>query len=238
MIHQNNSGPVSLSTAPLPRARNRPEAGCGHALFDHYKGLVASLRQPLGEGNSKPKTVGVTCCGRGDGASTVSANLAVAAHILGEKVVLLDAHLTRPSLDRTLSVPLSPGLGDYLDGIASVSECLHGSCVHHLTILPAGTSRGGASEIPDAANMASLLGTLRDEFGLIVVDLPPVDEIGDCQLFANQLDGVLLVVAAERVTAAEAQRAVEQLYRAGAHLLGAVLNGHRQYLPRWLSRRS
>src|SRR5947209_3949928 len=82
-----------------------------------------------------------------------------------------------------------------------------------------------------------LLDALRDEFGLVIVDLPTVEEIGGHLSLASQLDGVLLVVAAECVTPAEARRAVEQLHRGGMRLLGAVLNAHRQYLPDWLCRR-
>jgi Mrp family chromosome partitioning ATPase len=42
---------------------------------------------------------------------------------------------------------------------------------------------------------------------------------------ASHLDGVLLIVSADRVNGPETRRAADWLRRAGVHLLGAVLNG-------------
>ena len=54
---------------------------------------------------------------------------------------------------------------------------------------------------------------------------------------ASQLDGVLLIVAAERVSGPLARKAADQLRQAGADLVGAVLNECPCYLPQWIERR-
>ena len=233
MIQQQKLMPMSAAIAQPQRARNRTTTGRRHAQFDDYAGLVAGL-QARGKSGSAPVAIGITSCGRGEGVSTVSSNLAVAAQVLDQKAVLIDAHLARPSLNRIMAVPLSPGLGDYLDGMAALAECLYKSSLKHLTVLPSGTPLDGPA-VHEAARVSSLLDALREGFGLILVDLPPLKEISSCLTLAGQLDGVLLVVAAERVAAEEAERAVAQFQRAGGHLLGVVLNSHRQYVPKWLS---
>jgi Mrp family chromosome partitioning ATPase len=50
------------------------------------------------------------------------------------------------------------------------------------------------------------------------------------------LDGVLLVVAAERVRWPVARRFVTSLQRAGGKPLGVVMNKQRRHIPDWLYR--
>jgi capsular exopolysaccharide synthesis family protein len=240
MIQQN-----ILEALPAPQAtRARPENSRSHPLFAYYEDLLARLRAPDGWPNGAPQAVGVTSCGRGHGVSTVSSNLAVAAQLIGHKIALVDAHLAHPSIAGAMAIPPSPGLSDYLDGLASLSECLHGHSLEDPAIMPAGTAMSAGSApgdtalVPEAANTLGLVAALRNEFGLIIVDLPSLDEVAGCPAFANQLDGVLLVVAADRVTAPEVERAVEQLHQGGAKVLGVVLNAYRQQVPGWLHRRT
>jgi hypothetical protein len=81
------------------------------------------------------------------------------------------------------------------------------------------------------------LQALRGSYGLLLVDLPPAGESEQGRTLAGLLDGVLLVVEAERTPARVAQRVKDQLSAAGARLLGVVLTGTRQHLPPWLDQR-
>ncbi len=205
-----------------PKHRDRPRVNA-----DPYAELLANIQRPVGPAGQLPQVVGVTSCTRREGVSTVAANLALtAAQSLGKNVLLVDARVSRPTLHQHLASPRSPGLSEYLAGAADLADCLFQCDLECLTLLPAGNV-GNVSDHAEATSVTPLLEAIRADFWLVVIDLPPVDELGDCWLLAGHLDGTVLVLAAERVAAHTARRAAERLLRAGVRLLGAVFNGVR-----------
>jgi Mrp family chromosome partitioning ATPase len=88
----------------------------------------------------------------------------------------------------------------------------------------------------DCGRLNELLASLSREFGFIVVDLPQA-ESSVCFAAAGLLNGVLLVMEAERTHHAAASRAKARLLHANAAVLGVIFNKHRQHLPNWLSSR-
>jgi polysaccharide biosynthesis transport protein len=228
---------LPVAAAPLC-APNWQQVEAGPPLFECHQTLVVSLRELLEESGKTSLVVGITSCESGEGVSTVAMHLAkAAAQMLDLEVVLLDAHGSRPSLDLTVGISRSPGLSDYLNGTALLSDCLCSTRLERLTVLPAGAPDVGVPGDQDWNGVRALFDELRREFGWVVVDLPPVAEFGGWLSMASHLDGVLLIVAAERVSGPAARRAADRLRHVGAHLVGAVLNGCQSYLPQWLESR-
>jgi Mrp family chromosome partitioning ATPase len=175
-------------------------------------------------------------CYSGEGTSTVARHLAAtAAATSNRSVLLVDGNRSRASVHRAFGVDLEPGLGDVLVGRSSISEVVHATPLVNFDVLTIGDDRraGGASESTDLTNFVR---ELREEYDLVVVDLPPVLESGSAQA-AAALDGVLLVIESERVRWEVGQRAAALLARSGVRLLGAVLNKRREHIPGWLYRR-
>ncbi len=215
-----------LEELPPPQAtRARPETSRSHPLFACYEGLVTRLRSTIGWPDGAPQAIGITSFGQGQGVSTIASNLAVAAHVIGHRIVLVNAHLAHPSIAGAMAIPPSPGVSDYLGGTASLAECLHDHSQETPTIMPAGSPPSGPLLVPETASTSELVAALRNEFGLIIVDLPPLKEVVRGPALAAQLDGVLLVLAAKRYNAAEAERAIEQLRQAGVSR-GSLLCPH------------
>jgi Mrp family chromosome partitioning ATPase len=80
----------------------------------------------------------------------------------------------------------------------------------------------------------SLLTRLRPQFDFIVIDGPPVNRYADASVLATKVDGVILVVEADRTPVVEAEAAKRQLDKVGARILGVVLNRRRSYIPAFL----
>ncbi len=89
----------------------------------------------------------------------------------------------------------------------------------------------------DRPRMVQLLRDLHDEYGLVVVDLPPATDSSVALAMAGLLAGVVLVVEAEQTRFESAQRASRSLQQAQANVLGVILNKRPQHIPEWLYER-
>jgi Mrp family chromosome partitioning ATPase len=67
----------------------------------------------------------------------------------------------------------------------------------------------------------------------VIVDLPTVAK-GVPAGLGSLLDGLLLIVEAERIRWQVAQRTASLLTAAGVNLLGVVMNKRPNHIPRWL----
>jgi len=83
----------------------------------------------------------------------------------------------------------------------------------------------------------SNLQTLRYMYDYILVDCPSVTESGDAAYFASAVDGVVLVVEAEKTRKEQVRSALNTFEMADANVLGCVMNKRRYPIPDWLYRR-
>ena len=88
-----------------------------------------------------------------------------------------------------------------------------------------------------AAELQHQLDELKDEYGLIVVDLPSARDLDASSAAPEWLDEMVLVVDAERTRMQTALQAKELLKRAGVRLTGVVLANRREHVPQWLYQR-
>jgi Mrp family chromosome partitioning ATPase len=178
----------------------------------------------------------MTSCLPGEGVTTVVAETAVAAaKQLQLRTLLVDCHFARPAVHRTFGIGLCPGLRDALDHEMSLSEVVRPSGIELLSIVTAGTVQNDVNAALLSAKMGFLVTELRSEFDLLLFDLPTLNQ-GRPARVGTLLDGVLLIVEAERVQWQVAQRATISLRSDGVRLLGAILNKRRNPLSGWLGR--
>ena len=222
------AGRVAPPLSETARAADDP-------LGASVRGLLRRLLRP-GTDTAPPHTLGLTGCSGGEGVSTVAARLAAAAAVAGPGPVLLaDAHLARPAAHKLLSVSAAPGLADALRDGTPLPQLLQPSPVARLSVLAAGRADDDPVAVWDSPGLTGLLETLKEEFALIVWDLPPAAGRSPAAGLAALLDGLVLVVEAER-TLRETARREKECLNSQARLLGVVLNKRRTYAPGWLDR--
>lgn len=245
---------IQTSEQTLPKSARAGRNFCTE-VRQYYRTLLRQLDWP-GNGSSRVlRTLGVTSCCGAEGVSTIAAQLAAtAASWANYQVLLVDANLVRPATQRIFGVSLAPGLVDFLvhetnvggDGESlpvanevavdddQLAAALQPSTVANLSILAAGRPTGSSAWAYDSADVRILIEKLETRFDLIVFDMPAVDEVSAVTRLASRLDGVLLVIEAERVGADVVRRTSKYLSQANVHLLGAVLNKRRGNASRWL----
>lgn len=171
------------------------------------------------------RTLLVTSSDVGDGKSLMAANLAVVAAQAGRKVLLVDADLRRPSLHGLFDVQNRLGLTSLLVAEqGSATRALLPTRVEGLWLLPSGPLPPNPSELLASHRMRDCLAELKELADLVIIDSPPVLIVSDPVVLSNLADGTLFVVNAQRTRGRRAAHAVATLQKAGANVLGAVLN--------------
>ena len=206
-------------------------------LHKDYQALVRRIGA-CGDGASRAaRAIAVTSGSRRAGASTVAANLAVAeAQAWPDPTLLIDANLERPSLARRFRVQRSPGLREALGGETDPAECLQSSPLSNLRLMTAGVAKGRAEGGDHLSALEGLLRVFKRDFRTVFVDLPPVAENGAWCPLIGALDGVILVIEAERTDGRSALYAKQRLLESNANILGVVFNKRRMHIPGWLYR--
>ena len=186
-----------------------------------------SVRTTLKYGWSEapPQLLMVTSGQKGDGKTTLAANLAAALAQTSNRTLLIDADLRLPSVHKMFGMPrTTPGLSDYLIGNEDVSHVIIESGVAGLSLLCAGSPTNSPAELLGTRSMVELLEMLATEFDQIIIDTPPVTHVADALLLARLVDGVALVVRSGKTPLPVAEFALSRLRQVKANILGTVLN--------------
>lgn len=196
---------------------NSPESEAVQALY-------ASIM--LSWPNNPPQTLLIVSALPGEGKTTVALNLsyALAQHA---NTCLVDADLRKGRVARAFGMSSGQGLGDVLTGDATLeTSVLEIPGMNNLSILPAGRSKGNFGQLICSEKMDQTLGGLRERFGFVVVDSPPILPFVDGRALSTLVDAVVLVGRAGVTTREVMRRSVELISEVhGAPILQVVLNG-------------
>jgi polysaccharide biosynthesis transport protein len=205
------------------------------ATFDRKVSLLAeSFRSTLtsillSQNGGQTQVVLLTSPSAGDGKTTVASNLAIAMAEMGRKVVLIDGDVRRPRLHEVWGITNDWGLADVLSEKTPVAtiplmKLVRETKVPGLYLLPSGTKTMTASCLFQSPNMAALLGHLRKEFDMIIIDASPMICFADARVLGRIADGVVLVFRAGRTTIESALFASRRFAQDGTRVIGTVLN--------------
>jgi len=199
-------------------------------VSESYRRLRANLK--LSEAGSSAKVLLVSSALPGDGKTSVSVNLAMTCVAEDKKVLLIDAHLRRPGLDRVF--PKIAGQGEEGDESgAGLSSLLQGKCgsgaivrssgIEGFDIIHTGPMASDPAELLGGLRMVEFIGQQRDNYDYVIIDGPPTLLVSDSKMLARGADGTILVFNAGATRRGTAQRAVRELKEININVLGCVL---------------
>ena len=143
------------------------------SLLEDYYDAVASRLLPVILDRDPHSTLGVIGANDGVGASTVSVQLAISVSRLVERVLLMDAETNNNTASRAFQMEQHPGLIQALSGAKDFEDCIHNTHLPTLQVLPSGRTNGRQPIVGrDPGKLRVLLDRLRDQYSVIVVDLP------------------------------------------------------------------
>jgi Mrp family chromosome partitioning ATPase len=189
------------------------------ASAEAVRGLYYALRRAAG--GAPLGVLGVCSAARGEGRSTIAANLALmAARETGQPTALVDADLRAPKLADLFGIDGELGLSDVLANRAD-TEAVSFEHPAGITIYPGGRPEQEPARRFTSPRFARFLAQIRNRFDETIIDLPPL-ACADAGILAAQCSGVVLVLRSGITTSATARDVLSSVE--GAKILGAVMN--------------
>lgn len=174
------------------------------------------------------RTIAVVSPSKGDGRTTLAANLAISLAQAGKRVLLIDADLHSPSLHTLFNAELRPGLTQAIE--LGQGDRLTGEIPHQRTpvaglhLLASGGSSQFAADLLNREAFNDLLTRCADAYDYVVVDTPSADTGTDVSIVAAACDLTLLALCPGKHDRYTAERLNYALAMVGANLAGVVLN--------------
>ena len=191
-------------------------------------------------------TIMVTSAIEVEGKSTTIANLAVALARGGQRVILADLDLRRPTLERYFDLPEAPGLTSVLLGHTRLVNALievplpeapgflkpelnggggeallraEGS----LRVLPTGDLPPNAGELIASAALRKIVASLGLLADVVLIDAPPLLPVSDAMTLSSEVDAIIVVARLGVVRRPMLDELTRQLAASPATVLGVVV---------------
>ncbi|MFM8471332.1 MAG: GumC family protein [Limisphaerales bacterium] len=174
--------------------------------------------------DEKANAITVVSGGAGEGKSTTVLNLATIFAQNGNRVLLVDSDLRRPSLHKRLGLSNSLGLTNYLLGQNKLEEVIQTTSQPNLNFLPSGRLPSSALGILNSPQMKEFIKEVKSRFDFVFFDAPPIMGVSDATVLASGADLSLLVIQYRKYPQSLAIRSRQMVDKVGGRLLGVVLN--------------
>jgi succinoglycan biosynthesis transport protein ExoP len=209
-------GRVTAARRPLLLGDSEGRSG------EAFRALRANVFAIGGHGGVK--SVVVAASAPGEGATTTAINLALVAAETGLRVLLIEADMRRPTAARYLNLRETPGLIAVLANRGSLAGAVQSLPGYGVDVVPAGGTPANPGELIGSTEMAELIATVTREYDFVVIDAAALLTSTDAAVLARNTDGALVVVDTRSTKRRQLADATASLHRAGATLLGIVLN--------------
>jgi capsular exopolysaccharide synthesis family protein len=198
-----------------------PHLDSRSAIAESYRAFRTSLL--LASANS-PKVIVITSSFAREGKTTTSVNLATVLAQMGKPVLLIDADLRRPRLQKVFRGKMNLGLVNYLAASAPLEHVVQETVIPHLSVVLSGPTPPNPSELLSSDRMKQLIHEVRTKFAYVIFDSPPVLAVTDAIVLAASADGVVLCVHGGQTPRELVQRSADRLRQSNIPVLGALLN--------------
>jgi len=177
-----------------------------------------------GRKDESQTTFSVVSGGAGEGKTTTMFNLAVVFAQMGDRILIVDSDLRRPSMHRYLKVSNNIGLTNYLLGQATIDEVIQTTEIPSLHFIPSGKLPSSSMGILSSAKMKEFVAEMKSRYDYVFLDAPPIMGVSDATVLASMVDMCVLVVQYRKYPQMMTQRAKEMVTKVGGELVGVVLN--------------
>jgi capsular exopolysaccharide synthesis family protein len=174
--------------------------------------------------DDKLNTVAVVSAGAGEGKSTTVLNLATVFAQSGQRVLVVDSDLRRPTLHKVLRVTNTIGLTNYLLKQNTLEEVIQTTSLPSLDFMASGKLPSSSLGILSSNQMKDVIGELKQRYDFVFFDSPPIMGVSDASILASEVDMTLQIIQYRRYPQPMNIRAKQLIEKVGGNLVGIVLN--------------
>ena len=189
-----------------------------------YRLLSTNIELRWDKDGAGARMISIVSGTAGEGKSTTACNLGSTFAAAGQRVLIVDADMRRPSQHKLLAVNCRIGLGDYLAGEAELDAAIHPTTITNLYLMPGVTQRKSIVGLLNSKRTEELLKAVRKEFDIVLFDCTPIFGVSDASIVTNLVDACLLVVQHRRLPRKALFRVKRTVDSLAATVLGVVLN--------------
>ena len=165
----------------------------------------------------------VTSAQPGEGKTTVAVNLAFSLAQLGQPVLLVDADMRRPRIQKYFPERGSR-LSSYLAGQGAWQQMVFPTSISRLYVLHCGPVPENPSELLSSDRMRALIKESMATYRFVILDSPPLLNRADSRILGSMVGATILVVKGGDTPRQVVQYAESQARSVGTNLIGVVLN--------------
>ena len=212
----------------------------GDTIYSYYESespvatelrrLYHNARTP--KDGMNPKSFMVTSSNRGEGKSTITANLAMTiAQFPKKRILLVDADMRRPRVHKIFGVELGSGLRECLEDAIDPMKVVQDTRMPNFQILTAGAPSPTPGQLFESEALQNVVKKVTFYYDVVLFDTAPVLAVSDTLFLCSVIDEVLLVVLAGVTPREVVTRANNVLLDSHARIGGIILNNASQALP-------
>ncbi|WP_160599428.1 GumC family protein [Allopontixanthobacter confluentis] len=190
-------------------------------LYEAYFNLFTNLGFLSEDG--VPKYIMLGSSRPAEGKSLSSVALTKILHERGKRVLLLDGDMRKSGLSKYMEVTGGKGLSNVLRGEEDWQSMVQVAAPFKFDVIPAGRQPPNAAELLSGDRFAAFLEKLGDAYDHVIIDGPPVLGLADAPLIASGVDGVVMVIEANRGKMRMISQALDRLEAGGGKVFGAVV---------------
>jgi capsular exopolysaccharide synthesis family protein len=174
---------------------------------------------------------------RGEGNSTILIHFAQTLAAEGNRVLLVDGNLRDPSLHKAFRLQQENGLTEMIfsrSPFRNIAHFVKPTSLESLWVITSGNAYPNPASVLESSYLEMLISEVKVHWDWVLLDSPPVTSCSDAVALARKVDGVVLVVQAEKTRWEVVQEVQGRLEHGGGRVLGVVLNKRRYHIPNWI----
>ncbi len=195
-----------------------PESSFGEAYKNIRTGIVFSAPP------EDLKTILMTSTIPSEGKTLVSTNLATTIALDGNKTLLVDSDMRRPTIHNTFKLDNSSGLSNYLTGAVPLDSIINKTFIENLSFVSAGPTPPNPSGLLGSFKMEEFIKEARSKFDRVIIDGPPLIGVSDGLILSKLVDGTLMIIRFGTASREVIARAKQCLVEVGTNIIGVILN--------------